>query len=279
MVAEELNFSRAALRLNISQPPLSQQIKALEATVGAPLFRRLSHGVELTAAGIAFQFEAIRSVESAEKAVIAAQRVARGLTGDLRLGFTSSAAFNPSVAAQIRDFKRTWPLIRLHLEENNTLYLLEGLLENRLDVIYMRPGISTPENLTLYRLQDEPMKVAVPATHPLAHQQSVDLLELKDEPFILFPAAVGLSLFDEIMTCCRAVGFEPNRIQIAPQISSVVNLVAAEMGISVVPASVAQIQVLNVRYIDISGRAPVARLALATRRHERSIIVKNFVQT
>lgn len=277
-VAEELNFSRAALRLNISQPPLSQQIKALEAKIGAPLFRRLSHGVELTSAGLAFQQEAYRAVESAEKAVLAAQRAARGVTGNLRLGFTSSAAFNPLLAARIRDFQREWPEVRLDLVENNTLYLLESLLEDRLDVIYMRPGIHQPDNIELYRLPDEAMKVVVPATHPLAQQKSVNLLQLKDELFILFPAAVGLTLFDEIMICCRAAGFEPKRTQVAPQMSSVVNFVAAEMGVSLVPASVSQIQVHNVRYLDIVGISPLARLAVATRRHEPSILVKHFVQ-
>lgn len=277
-VAEEENFSRAAVRLNISQPPLSQQIKSLEDAIGTPLFRRLSHGVVLTSAGKAFLHEAYQTLASAQKAIETAQEAARGMIGEMRLGLTSSAIFNPLVTSHIREFQRFSPKVRLHLTESNTIDLLDALTGGSLDAVYIRPGIAPPEKVDLYRMPDEKMKVVVPATHPLAQCTSVQLKALSDESFIFLPAAAGLTLYDDILHSCRNVGFEPVRGQIAPQISSVVNLVAAEMGISLVPASAAQIKVFNVHYLDITGPAPIARLGLATKQKNLTEVTQNYLR-
>ena len=119
--------------------------------------------------------------------------------------------------------------------------------------------------------------VALPSRHTAAAQQEVELASLKEDPFLLFPRAVGPTLYDSIISACRAAGFEPIIDQIAPQIASVVNLVAAELGVSIVPASMSQLQVSGVAYRPIAGQAPTARLALAYRRGETSAIVRNFI--
>ncbi len=264
-VAEEANFTRAAARLGIGQPPLSQQIQALERELGTPLFRRTHAGAELTEAGEAFLVEVRRVLADVERAADTARRIARGEAGRLRLGFTASAAFNPRVPRLIRDFRRQWPLVQLVLEETNTAGLLDALRNGRLDAAFIRYTPSAlPAGLDLMRFPDEPMLIAVPAAHPLAQHASAPLRALAGEPFILFPRSFGSSLYDEILSVCRESGFSLQITQEAPQMSSIVNLVAAELGVSVVPASTAQMQLPGVRYVSIEGRVPLARLALAT---------------
>jgi len=121
------------------------------------------------------------------------------------------------------------------------------------------------------------MMVALPIGHPVAAQQEVELAILKEDPFLLFPRAVGPTLYDSIISTCRAAGFEPIIGQFAPQIASVVNLVAAELGVSIVPASMSQLQVSGVTYRPIAGQAATAQLALAYRRGETSAVVRNFI--
>jgi len=276
-VAEERNFTRAAAKLGIGQPPLSQQIRDLEAEVGAALFHRVPHGAELTAAGEAFLGEAKASLAAAEKAKLAAQRANRGETGRLALGFTASSAFNTVVSATIRRFQAQWPEVRLSLTEMNTLALMEKLHRGELDATFMRPSLDDPPGVRLKRLADEPMVIALPASHPLAKRAALPLSLLANEPFILFPRLVGLSLFDDVVLACRKAGFELEVAQEAPQISSVVNLVAAELGVSIVPESIAQIKLDGVAYRPIEGPPAVARLALAVLKTQRSPVTENLM--
>ncbi|WP_066092503.1 LysR family transcriptional regulator [Xanthomonas massiliensis] len=263
-VAEEGNFTRAAARVGIAQPPLSQQIRALEQELGTPLFRRTHQGAELTEAGSALLSDARRVLADVESAADAVQRVARGERGRLRVGFTASAAFNPVVPTLIRNFRRAWPGVILVLQETNTAGLLKQLLDGQIDAAFIRPSRSTPTELDRVQFPDEPMKIAVPAAHPLARHARLPLKALAEEPFILFPRSFGSSLYDEIMDACRRAGFTLHISQEAPQMSSIVNLVAAELGVSVVPQAMTQVQLPGVRYLDIQGPAPVARLTLAT---------------
>jgi DNA-binding transcriptional LysR family regulator len=276
-VAEEGNFTRAAARLGIGQPPLSQQIRDLENEIGAMLFHRVPHGAELTAAGVAFLPEARASLAAAEKARLAAQSANRGETGRLSLGFTASSAFNPIVSTTIRRFQARWPDVQLSLTEMNTLGLMQKLERGELDATFMRPGLDDPDGIRLKRLPDEPMVVALPASHPLAKQKVLPLALLAKEPFILFPRLVGLSLYDDVVRACREAGFDLKVAQEAPQISSVVNLVAADLGVSVVPASISQIKLSGVAYRPIEGPPAVARLALAVLRSQRSPVTENLM--
>jgi DNA-binding transcriptional LysR family regulator len=277
-VAQEGHITRAAARLGMSQPPLSTQILALERHIGVPLFERTPHGVTLTEAGQAFRAEAEMLIQGTERARQAAQRAARGETGHLRVGFTGSASFHPVVATTIRNFRRQWPQVHLSLEEHNTTRLTEALLNGQIDLAYLRPGQQGIDGLRLHRFADEAMKVVLPVSHPLAGRKRIALSALAQAPFVLFPRSVGLSLYDAIVSACRAAGFEPACHQEAPQISSVVNLVAAEMGVSIVPASIMQMAVHGVCYVDILGPAPKATLALATRAQDTRATVANFLR-
>ncbi|HLZ64584.1 MAG TPA: LysR family transcriptional regulator [Aliidongia sp.] len=276
-VAQELNFTRAAALVHIGQPPLSQHIKDLDAEVGAQLFRRLAQGAELTVAGRAFLEQIEGVLPQVERAKVAAQRAARGEIGSLHVGFTSSSAFSTVVPSAIRSFRRAYPEVDLSLEEAGTTRLTNGLLKGELDIVFLRPGATVSQDLQIRLLSEEPMLVALPTCHPAAAANEISLIDLRDEPFILFPRATGATLFDTIIAACRDAGFEPILGQSAPQIDSIVNLVAAELGVSLVPASMNQLQVSGVVYREIAGVAPIARLALAVRRGETSKVVRNFI--
>jgi DNA-binding transcriptional LysR family regulator len=275
-VAEELNFTRAAGKVGIGQSPLSQQIRALEQELGAALFRRLPHGAELTEAGRAFLPEAQATLAQAERAMSAARRGARGESGRLKIGYTSSAAFNPIVPATLRAFRVRYPVVDLSLEEDSTTGLLDRLQGEMLDVALIRPGATDPEGFRIFRVDEEAMVAVLPMGHPLAAADRLPLSALATESFVLFPRTAGPSLFDEVTKACRRAGFEPALGQVAPEIASVGNLVAAGFGVSIVPASIAQVRVTGVVYVPVRDDALVFRLVLAIRRDNRSAIVRNF---
>ena len=277
-VAEERHLTRAAARVGIGQPPLSQQIKDLEAEIGARLFHRVAHGAELTAAGEAF-LKGVKEMPSlAEQAKRAAQRASRGEVGSLRVGFTTLSVFNGVVPAAIRAFRRAYGDVELALEEANTTRLVAGLKEGSLDAAFLRPGDAVREAFQLRLLYEEPMVAALPASHPGVAQQAVDLATLRRDPFLLFPRPIGPRLYDSIIEACRKAGFDPVIVQLVPQLVSVITLVAADLGVSIVPASMSQLQIPGVAYRAIAGEAvPTALLALAHRRGETSPIVRNFI--
>jgi DNA-binding transcriptional LysR family regulator len=276
-VAEELNFRKAAERVGIAQPPLSSQIHDLERELGVRLFRRVSRGTELTEAGVAFLAEVPAIFERVAHATRMAQRGGRGEVGQLRVGFTGSTAFNEVVPRSLRDFRRAFPEVALTLEELNTPQLLEGLGRQRLDAIFIRPGPEKPPGSALLSLGDETMMALLPSGHRLADRRAIALKDLAGEPMVLFSRALGPALYDEVIEACRRAGFEPVIGQVAPQITSISNLVAVELGVSIVPARLANAAVPGVVFLPFVGDAPVARLALATRLDDHSVITRNFV--
>jgi DNA-binding transcriptional LysR family regulator len=275
-VAEELNFTRAAARLGIGQPPLSQQIQALERDVGAKLFRRIPSGAELTVAGQALLEDARTVLRLAETAKITARRAAEGGTGTLRIGFIASAVFNPVVPASIRAFRRAYPSVSVQLEEGSLTRMLECLERRNADVVFVRPPQEELEGVRLHRFADEPMLIAIPSSHPLASRRRVPVSALQGEPLILFPRAAAVTVYDEIISVCKRSGFDPVLGQEAPQLTSVVSLVAAELGVAFVPRSIAQVNIAGVVYLPIEGDAPIARLAAASRADNVSPLVRNF---
>lgn len=276
-VAEELNFRRAAERVGIAQPPLSSQIHDLEAELGVQLFRRVPKGAELTEAGAALLAEVPAVFERVDHAVRMAKRGGLGEVGQLRVGYTGSTAFNEIVPEALRRFRRAYPEVELGLEELNSLQLLDRLTHQRLDAVFVRPGKEPPTGVAVLPLPPESMMIVVPAEHRLAGAYAVELKELANEPLVLFSRALGPALYDEVIDACRRVGFEPIIGQVAPQITSIANLVAVELGVSIVPARVASAAVPGVVFLPIKGEAPIARLALATRSDDRSVITRNFV--
>jgi len=276
-VAEELNFTRAAERLNISQPPLTQQIKALETEMGVALLDRSAYRIELTDAGRAFATEAARILGEVRDAVQIAKRAAAGATGRVRIGFTESASFNPLVTSSFRDFRSNYPDVEISLEEHPSTELVGALRAGRLDAAFVRPPLREEPGIAFELLETEELVVAVPSGHELARRESLELRELATQTFILYPRAVRPGLADAIVTACEAAGFTPRVEQYAPQLSSTVNLVAAALGISIVPRSMQSLQPDLVAYIGLSGQPLNAMLGIAYRANENSAPVVNFI--
>jgi DNA-binding transcriptional LysR family regulator len=277
-VAEENNFTRAAAKIGIGQPPLSQQIKDLEHEVGTQLFRRVPHGAELTEAGLAFLHSIQDVPDRVKKAKRAAQRAARGETGSLQVGFTGSTAFHPAVAATIRTFRRRYPDVDLALVEVNTAGLSKKLRNGDIQAAFLRPGITGFEDFQLRPYPDEPMLAVLPANHPAAQQEALELTELSSDPFLFTPRESGQNIVENTIDACRACGFDPILGQPAPQIGSVVNLVATELGVALVPDSMKAVQVPGVVYRPIKGHSPTINMSLATTRGNTSQTLRNFLQ-
>jgi len=277
-VAEEGNITRAAERLGIGQPPLSQQIHALERELDVKLFHRTGHGVVATDAGKALLVDAKRLLDDVDQATLNAQRAGRGETGHLHLGFTASAAFHPIVRALVREFRNAYPGVGLTLTEGTTAHLLAQLDEGRIDLAFLRPGVHSFAGVVLRDIASEPMKAVLPVTHPLAQRTRIPLSALAQEPFVLIPRAASPMLHDEIVSACRHAGFEPMPGQQAPQLSTVVSLVAAEFGVSIVPASVSQFHAEGVTYVDIADAKVRSKLALASLEGNPSTKVGNFLE-
>ena len=277
-VAREGHITRAARKLNIAQPPLSQQIKQLEAEIKAPLFLRLPRGVALTDAGHSFLTDAEAILADVERARMRAQRTARGEVGRIAVGFTTSAPFHPLVARAIREFRRQRPDVSFGLEETGSSELLGGLRDERLDVAFIRSGLADPTGITVHPLQDEDMAAALPARHRLARARTLSLRDLADETFILYRRPDGRGLYDVIIAACAEAGFSPHVGQEAPRIVSTLNLVAAGLGVTIVPASLSRLPLEGVTYRPLRGKPAVkVPLNLACRRNERSAAVLSFI--
>lgn len=277
-VAEELNFTRAAKRLGMEQPPLSQQIRHLEEEVGTPLFQRLPRGVALTGAGGSFLLDARDILERVRLATEHAQRVARGNLGRIRVGMINSAPFHPFLPRLIREFGQRYPEVALSLEEDTTPELAEVTRDGSVDVAFVRPLLGEAADLVIETLFDEEMVVALPEGHRLTRLRSLPLTALAQESFVLFPRPVGSGLYDEIISACRRAGFGPHIGHEVRQVTSIANLVAADLGVSVVPASMQQVLSTGVVYRSIEGDAPKARMSMAYRRDDPSATVRNMIE-
>lgn len=278
-VAEELNFTRAAKRLNIAQPPLTQQIKALEAEMGVTLFDRTSYRVELTDAGKSFVPQVVRILADVRNAVMIAKRAALGVFGHVRVGFTESASFNPLVTAAFRNFRAAYPDVEVSLEESASTVLAAALREGRIDAAFVRPPLRTGEGIDLHMIDEEEMMVAVSSSHPLAQREDLELQELADETFVLYPRVQGPGLADTIITACEKAGFSPKVKQYTPQLSSTINLVAASLGVSIVPGSMQGLQPRAVAYKRLRDQHLSALLGIAHRTGESSAAVLRFIET
>ena len=215
-VAEERHFGRAAERLGISQPPLSQQIQSLERELGTQLFHRIPRRLELTNAGEVLLEEARWILARAEQAIRNVERAGRGELGKLCIGFTFAASFNAFVPATIRSFQETYSGVSVTLREADSTALCRALLEGDADAAFIRPPSSDPERIQLDALFDEDMLVALPTGHPLEKSTVVPLAALSDQPFILYPRRLAATVYDDIIAGCREAGFTPIVVQEAP---------------------------------------------------------------
>ncbi len=280
-VAEEGHITRAAARLGIQQPPLSTQIRALEAELDVQLFHRQPRGVALTQAGEALFVEAQTILRQVEHALIATRRAARGEAGRIGLGFTSSASFHPFVPRVIRDYRESHPLVAFTLEESGTSELVEALLAERLDAAFVRSPITgAAEGIAVHSLFEEPMVAALPAGHKRAGGDAAQLAlaELASETFILYRRPLGPGLYDAIIAACQRAGFSPEIGQEAPRMLATLSFVAAGLGVTLVPQSMRRLRVDGVVYRPLERAAAlVAPLNLAYRRADRAAATQRFI--
>lgn len=275
-VAEELHFGRAAERLCIAQPPLSQQIQQLEREIGFLLFNRTQRRVEMTAAGQLFLVEAREMLANLDKAVTASRRVARGEVGWLGIGFVGTATYT-FLPAVLSAFRERYPEVELVLRELVSARQAQALLDKRLHIGLARPAISA-ESIVSEVVVQEPLVAALPEAHPLRGSERLSLTSLTDEPFILFPPYPRPSYADFVTAVCRQAGFMPKVVQETAEIHTALSLVAAGLGVTLVPASVQRAHREGICYRHFTEPQPMTELTVAYRAGETSPIVSAFLE-
>lgn len=280
-VAEEGHITRAAERLGMQQPPLSQRIQAIERELDVQLFRRKARGVELTDAGHAFLSNARAVLAQLDHTFETTRRTARGEQGEISVGVVPTAPFHPFVPRAIRAFRHAYPQVALQLEERFGGELAELVRSEQIDVAIIRTSLADQEGLVTNRLLEEPMVAALPNEHALikrgGKEPSLALKDLANEPFILY-RPLGAGLPQLTMDACRAAGFSPRIGQEAPRVASALSLVAVGLGVSLVPASLRHMYMDGVAYCRLKGAIqPKTSLDLVSRRGDPSAVVRHFV--
>lgn len=271
-VAEECHFGRAAERLHIAQPPLSQQIKALEAELGVVLLTRSTRRVELTAVGSRYLERARAILASVEEAGAEAVRVEAGKIGRVSVGFTGSATYE-LVPTLTRVLAADLPEVELELRgEMLTPDQVNALVEGSLDIGFLRPPVHHPD-LDVRLLRREPLIAVLPEAHPLAAAETVRLADLRDEPFICYPSPHRSVVYEAVFNACQRAGFRPSEVVEVAETSTLVVFVAAGLGVALVPASVQHLKITGATYRALTGTTGEVELAVATRAEERSPLV------
>jgi DNA-binding transcriptional LysR family regulator len=275
-VAEELHFSRAATRLHIAQPPLSQQIKQLESELHTQLLWRTKRRVELTAAGEAFLEEARKTLVQADHAARVAQSIAAGETGQVQLGFVDSAlpGYLPRL---LRGFRKRHPDVQIVLHELTSGQQIDALKRSEIQLAVLRPTRAGAQ-VAFHEIGSEGLLVALPAEHRLAELDKVPVEELEHEGWVLFPRILSPGLHDHLVGICRKAGFVPRVVQEAQEGHTIVGLVGAGVGISLVAESMSHLGATGVVYRPL--QVPVTRLPMcvAWRRDERARVVHSFIE-
>lgn len=262
-VAEELHFGRAAARLGIQQPPLSQQIKYLESVVGHALFTRTSRSVALTAAGQELLDRARRTLARVQEDLNSVRRIGRGEVGALTVGFAGSAMLTvlPDV---IKTYRRSYGDVQLRLLEMATGEGIEHLRDGTVDLCFLRdPG--EVDGLVIENLFREPFVAILPVRHRLAAQQSISVAKLTGEPFVFYRRVMGPVAYDRTMSLCERAGFHPQIVQDTPQWPTAIRLIGAGLGVSIAPACVAKLGTPGVVFRKIVAKDAFTEIALGRR--------------
>lgn len=278
-VAEELHFGRAAQVLGISQPPLSQQIQALEQELGARLFERTNRRVELSEAGRLFLEEARQVLAQVDKAADVARRAQLGELGEMKIGFTSSAPFNSSIPKAIYSFRQRFPAVHLNLKEMSSRDVADALLDESIEVGLMRP-LPLADSLVATELLREPLMAVLNAAHPLAQgsERGINMVDLAHEPFVFFPRSYGSGLHAQLLSLARQAGFTPHFAQEAAEVMTIIGLVSAGLGVSVLPASFQRMRIDGVVYRTLLDADAMTAVWLVQRREQASAMANAFVE-
>jgi len=276
VLADELHFGRAAERLNISQPPLSQQIRLLEEEIGTPLFKRTHHRVELTAAGRCLKEQAPLVFEQLSRALDITRQTGRGQLGELEIGMISSVMVGvlPRV---LHVFRERYPEVRWCLREMTPFAQMVALKEKRIDLCVFRVGYDDPDvrnELLMY----EPIRAVLPAHHPLAQQERLAPTDLAGEPFVALE--LNQSRFANFLfQCCVQAGFTPQIRQQAIEVQTLLSLVQANFGVALLPASLEQMAPAGVVFRSLTPSLPEVPLYAVYRADDDSAVLKLFLDT
>ena len=276
-LAEELHFGRAATRLGIAQPFLSQKIRALEEAVGSPLFLRTSRHVELTEAGAAFLESARKTLGELQRGVHRVHALGRGELGTLDIAYPMIAMLMV-VPDLLKAFRSVYPRVRLSLHEVSSVPGAAQLRQGDFDIGFLSQPVSEP-GLRIHRSWTEPFCAAVPSDHPLAKARKIRLRDLGREPFVSVVRWSAPDMYDRMMHDCETAGVRFSIVQEAGSWQAAVSLVAAGMGVAIVPASVSRLRFPRVRYRELFGTAPEYGLALCTAEGALSPAVESFLET
>jgi DNA-binding transcriptional LysR family regulator len=284
-VAEERHITRAAARLGLQQPPLSQQIHALEKELGTKLFTRLPRGVELTPAGEGFLEEARMVLSGVERAKVRARAAAMGQRGRISIGLTTSASLHPGVTRTLRAYADSHAAVALDLHASSAAGLTEALLREDVQVAIIRAAVARPADLVFRELAREDMLVALPADHHLVSRTAsgacapVSLRALAGERLILVRRHAAPGMYSNVVDACHKAGFEPLVVAEVEQMLISINLVAAGVGISLVPASIREIRQDGIAYCPVlDAPSLIAPLTLVHRRGEARPMVTDFIE-
>jgi DNA-binding transcriptional LysR family regulator len=275
-VAEELHFGRAARRLGITQPPLSLQIQQLEANLGHMLFERTNRSVELTLAGRALLDEARTVIADFDRVPDTVRRAARGETGSLSVAFVGLAMF-VTLPRIIRRFRQELPSVRLDLRELSTGAQQAALRAGELDVGFLREPARDPELVTETMIK-EGLLLAISKRHPLASRKRLRLADVANEDFVLFPRDLTPGLHERVLAVCAEAGVHPRIVQTSHEIYTTISLVAAGLGVTIVPASVREMPWRTIRYVKIPSPNAVTRIDAAWRADNRSPVLAAFLE-
>lgn len=278
-VAEEENITRAAQRLGIQQPPLSQQIQALEQELGVTLFLRSPRSVKLNAAGKLFLGEARKVLASARDAMQRVREFDLGKEGTLRIGMTSSSSIHARTLRVIRTYRRAFPLVTMKVEEGANHDLLLAVEQESLDVAFVRTNVDMHPTLQSVCIDMERVLVALPASHPLTTVESIRLADLADENFVRFRQVNASGIWDQLEKACLKCGFEPRVTDETPRILSAVHMVASGFGVTVLPEALSAFTNPDVIFRPLRAedtfRIP---LNMAFRRHAAAQAERRFVE-
>ncbi|RPH22519.1 LysR family transcriptional regulator [Buttiauxella warmboldiae] len=265
-VAEELHFGRAAARLRISQPPLSQQIQMLEQQTGARLLARTNRSVSLTAAGQQFLQDARQILNQVDAAAGRAARLHQGETGELRIGFTSSAPLIKTVSDSLSTFRHSYPDVHLQMREINTREQIAPLNDGELELGLMR-NTRLPDTLAWRLVLREPLLAMVHRDHPLAAYAEISLQQLASEPFVFFDPHAGTGLYDDILGLLQRHGISPHITQEVGEAMTIIGLVSAGLGVSILPASFKRVRLSEVVWLPLTPADAQSEMWLVWSKH------------